>query len=96
MFSNSSPIQVTPTYLLNNTFRNETGLNVNLVIDVEALSLTGDFPPFNGTLGPVYADTVTIPIFEGGELFAPQFNIPLGSAHVDTVHGGSSPSTSST
>jgi hypothetical protein len=86
LFSNSNSITVRTTYLLENTFRNETGLNVDLVIDVEALSLTGDFPPFNGTLGPVYDDTVTIPVFEGGTLFAPQFNIPLAS-----VTGGSLP-----
>ncbi len=86
MFSNSNTIQVTPTYLLHNTFKNETGLNVNLEIHVEALSLTGDFPPFNGSTPPAYDETFTIPIFQGGTLFAPEFDIPLGS-----VTGGSVP-----
>ena len=85
MFSNSTSITVKPTYLLNNTFQNETGLAVSLLVDVEALSLTGNFPPFNGTLGPIYNNRITVPLFDG-ELFEQNFNIPLGS-----VQGGSIP-----
>ena len=47
MLSNSSQITIVPQYILNNTFHNETGLDVAVQFDVDAVSLTAPFiPPY--------------------------------------------------
>jgi hypothetical protein len=66
MFSNSSQITVVPQYILKNTFRNETGLDVSVQVNVDALSLSAPFipggPPDGHTIGPLIQTTETIPL----------------------------------
>lgn len=62
MFSNSPQITITPLYILNNTFRNETGLDFSLEVDLEAIGFDAPFlPEYVGPL--INPDPVNVPLF---------------------------------
>jgi len=85
MFTNSSSVTITPTYLFKNSFRNETGVELSLVTDVEALSLKSPFfPTTNNTIGPIIDTEARVPLGRA-ELFTRQFEIPLPSVTGDAI-----------
>lgn len=80
LFSNSDSITIKPTYLMNAMFRNETGVDVSLLVDVDSLSLKAPFFVFENdrTIGPLFTEEVTIRLFDEA-LFTLSFPVPIGN-----------------
>ncbi|MFN0127284.1 MAG: choice-of-anchor tandem repeat NxxGxxAF-containing protein [Verrucomicrobiales bacterium] len=80
LFSNSNSITIKPTYLMNAGFRNETGIDVSLLVDVDSLSLKAPFFVFENdrTIGPLFTKDIVIPLFDT-ELFTLSFTVPIGN-----------------
>ncbi len=77
MFSNQDEISITPVYILDNAFRNRTGLQFDIEVDVEALSLETPFPAPLDRIPHLVDETITIPIAEFELFTTPDFRISI-------------------
>ena len=69
-----SSLTVQPTYMLNDTFHNETGISVGATLPVSALALTTPLGP----AGPVFNTTLTADALAKIPLYTNNFNMNLG------------------
>jgi hypothetical protein len=67
-------LRVQPTYFLNNTVYNQTGLSLGVQMDLEMLRLTSPF----GSLGPAFRDHLDFELARM-TLFENQFSLSLGA-----------------
>jgi hypothetical protein len=74
-FSTNNNVTVQPTYILNNTFSNETGITFGAALNVSGLSLNSDF----GDLGPAFSTTLSADGLLQIPLYDNSFEEPLGA-----------------
>lgn len=67
-------LRVQPTYFLNNIVHNETGLRLDVLMNLEMLRLNSPF----GTLGPAFSDEVLLELARV-KLFDAEFSLNLGA-----------------
>ena len=79
-------LQVRPTYTLDNTFTNNTGLTLSGDVDVDALSL---LDPVN--IGPLFHDDIDLGEIDLPPLSSDSFDVDVGSITADTVDLGLTP-----
>jgi hypothetical protein len=72
-------VQVTPTFTLENTFHNDTGLFVDGRVNVEALKI--DTPE----IGPLISESIELGTVELPPLFSGSFGVNMGSITTDTI-----------
>jgi hypothetical protein len=70
----SSDLRVQPTYFLNNTVHNETGLRLDVLMNLEMLRLNSPF----GSLGPAFSDQFNFELARM-KLFDADFSLSLGA-----------------
>ena len=68
-------LRISPTYFLNNTFRNETGFTLGIDVDVDVLELQTPL----GDIGPVFHVPITADDLARVPLYENSFQIPLGA-----------------
>jgi hypothetical protein len=87
-WSTGGNVTVQPTYTLDNTFSNETGITFGAAVTFSGLALTSSF----GDLGPAFSQTLTADNLVHIPLYNNSFQEPLGSITADpfTIDVGAS------